>query len=175
MIVECKPHNQVNVMMDGSRKVSLRNRQFVRKINVPLPAVAPGVKPSQFYKVQHDEVADVADIPDVQHNHSLVPGVVQQAECGQLPEIISGTDTTGADGGILVDDQVHGQDKGGVEDREGCVADGPVDQPPVGRSKRVRKPNSKYDPAVFDLDSVEIRGIPLSGKKNGWKGVYWPK
>ena len=24
--VECKPHNQVNVMMDGSRKVSLRNR-----------------------------------------------------------------------------------------------------------------------------------------------------
>ena len=25
---------QVNVMMDGSRKVLLRNRQFVRKINV---------------------------------------------------------------------------------------------------------------------------------------------
>ena len=37
VIVECKPHDQLNVMMDGSRKVSLRNRQFVRKINVPMP------------------------------------------------------------------------------------------------------------------------------------------
>ena len=68
------------------------------------------------------------------------------------------------------DDQVNCQDNG-----DGRVADGAVDQPPVIRSKRTRKPNSKYDPAVFDLDSVEIRGIPLSRKKNGWKGVYWPK
>ena len=50
-----------------------------------------------------------------------------------------------------------------------------VDQQPVVRSKRSRKPNSKYDPEVYDLDSVEMRGIPLSGKKNGWKGVYWPE
>ena len=56
-----------------------------------------------------------------------------------------------------------------------CVADGAVDQPPVVRSKRARKPNSKYDPVLYDLDSVEIRGIPLSGKKNGWKGIYWPQ
>ena len=55
------------------------------------------------------------------------------------------------------------------------MADEVVDQPPVGRSKRARKPNSKYDPAIYDLDSVEIRGIPLEGKKNGWKGVYWPE
>ena len=108
-------------------------------------------------------------VPDVQHNHSQEPGAV-------LPEVMSRTDTsTGSDGGILVDDQVHCQDKGRVEDRDGCVADGAVDHPPLVRSKRARKPNSKYDPAVFDLDSVEIRGIPLSGKKNGWKGVYWPK
>ena len=52
MIVECKPHNQVNVMMDGSRKVSLKNRQFVRKINVPMSV--SGVKPSQFSDAQSD-------------------------------------------------------------------------------------------------------------------------
>ena len=51
VIVECKPHNQVNVMMDGSRNFSLRNRQFVRKINVPMPI--SGVKPSQFSEVHH--------------------------------------------------------------------------------------------------------------------------
>ena len=46
--------------MDGSRKVSLRNRQFVRKIDTPMTVTASGVKPSQFYNAQH------IDIPDVQ-------------------------------------------------------------------------------------------------------------
>ena len=89
-----------------------------------------------------------------------------------------GTDTAGTDGEILIDDhdQVNcQQDKAGVEDHDGYVADGAVEQPPVVRSKRSRKPNSKYDPAVYDLDSVEIRGIPLEGKKNGWRGIYWPE
>ena len=39
VIVECKPHNQINVMMDGSRRVSLRNQQFVRKTNIPIPVM----------------------------------------------------------------------------------------------------------------------------------------
>ena len=172
VIIECKPHDQVNVMMDGSRKVSLRNRQFVRKINVPMPVVASGVKPSQFYNAQHDEVAEV---PDVHHHQGQDPGVARQEERGPVPEIMRGTDTSGTGGGILIDDQVNCQDKVGVEDRDRCVADGAVDQTPVVRSKRSRKPNTKYDPAIYDLDSVEIRGIPLEGKKNGWKGVYWPE
>ena len=90
----------------------------------------------------------------------------------------AGTDRAGTDdndAGILADDQVTGQVRVEIDDDGGHVADEPVDQPPTVRSKRTRKPNSKYDPAVFDLDSVEIRGIPLSGKKNEWKGVYWPK
>ena len=43
------------------------------------------------------------------------------------------------------------------------------------RSGRNRKPNSKYDPEVYDFDSVEIRAIPMSmsGKKNGFRGIYW--
>ena len=53
------------------------------------------------------------------------------------------------------------------------LADTAVEQQPVVRSKRNRKPNSKYDPAVYDLDAVERR-IPMSGKKNGYGGVYWP-
>ena len=60
-IVACKSHNQVNVMMDGSRKVSLRNRQFVRRIETPMPVVSSRVKPSQFYDSQHGEVVDAQD------------------------------------------------------------------------------------------------------------------
>ena len=159
-------------MMDGSRKVSLRNRQFVRKINVPMPVVASAVKPSQFYDAQ---LGDVAEVPDVQHHHGQDPTVGQQEQHGQIPEIMSGPDTTGTNGGVSVDSPIQCQGNGGVEVHDGRVADGVVDQSPVKRSQRVRKPNSKYDPAVFDLDSIETRGIPLSGKKNGWKGVYWPK
>ena len=55
------------------------------------------------------------------------------------------------------------------------MVNNPVDRPPEVRSKRIRKPNSKYDPEVFDLDSLEVRRIPLSGRRNGWKGTYWPK
>ena len=55
----------------------------------------------------------------------------------------------------------------------GGLADTVVEQQPVVWSKRNRKPNSKYDPAVYDLDAVERR-IPMSGKKNGYGGVYWP-
>ena len=55
----------------------------------------------------------------------------------------------------------------------GGLADTVVEQQPVVWSKRNRKPNSKYDPAVYDLDAAERR-IPMSGKKNGYGGVYWP-
>ena len=73
----------------------------------------------------------------------------------------------------MIDDQVNHQDRVEVADRG--VAAVEQQQQPVLRSKRNRKPNSKYDPAVYDLESVQIRGIPLSGKKNGWKGIYWPQ
>ena len=75
----------------------------------------------------------------------------------------------------MFDSPVECRGNDGVEVHDGCVADGAVDQPPVIRGKRARKPNSKYDPAIYDLDSVEVRGIPLEGKKNGWKGIYWPQ
>ena len=62
--------------MDGSRKVSLRNRQFVRKINIPMQPVASGVKPSQFYSAQHG-------VADVQHHQGGDPGEIVQEECAQ--------------------------------------------------------------------------------------------
>ena len=41
--------------------------------------------------------------------------------------------------------------------------------------QRVRIPNSKYNQAVDDLDSVEVKGIQLSGMCNCWRGVSWPQ
>ena len=101
---------------------------------------------------------------------------------GQVPENTDRGDTAGDDAGILVDDHTNCQDRSEVEGGERVVAGGErvvedvaVEQQPVSRSKRSRKPNSKYDPTVYDLDSVEIRGIPMSGRRNGYKGIYWPQ
>ena len=93
---------------------------------------------------------------------------------GKYLRLTTGTHYSGTDGGILIDDQANSQDKVGVEDRYGCLAAGAVDQQPVVRSKRARKSNSKYNPSIYDFDSVEIRGIPLEGKK-GLRGIYWPQ
>ena len=43
-------------MTDGSRKVFLRNRQFVRKIEIPMPDAYSGVKPSHFVGSKHGNV-----------------------------------------------------------------------------------------------------------------------
>ena len=134
-----------------------------------MPVAASGVKPSQFYTSQH---GDVSDVQDHQGEDTRVD---EDRDHGQVPEDTVRGDTAGDDAGILDDDHKNCQDRGEIEGVERVVADVAVEQQPITRSKRNRKPNSKYDPAVFDLDSVEIRGIPLSGKKNGWKGVYWPK
>ena len=58
----------------------------------------------------------------------------------------------------MVDSPVECRGNDGVEVHDGCVADGAVDQPPVIRGKRARKTNSKYDPAIYDLDSVAVGG-----------------
>ena len=150
MKVECKPHNQVNVMMDGSRKVSLRNRQFVRKIETQMPVASSGVKPSQFVGSQHGEVVDV------QGHRGENAGVAEQGEHGQVSEGIDRGDTSNDDGGTFIDDQVDHQDRVQVENVDRGMADTTVDQQPVVRPKRNRKPNSKYDPSVFDLDSIKI-------------------
>ena len=84
-------------------------------------------------------------------------------------------DATANDRSLLVDDQVVDRDRVEIDDGGGHVVNNPVDRPPVVRSQRIRKPNSKYDPEVFYLDSLEIRRIPLTGRRNGWKGIFWPK
>ena len=83
--------------MDGSRKVSLRNRQFVRKINVPMPV--SGVKPSQFYNAHHDEE------DEVQHRRG------EDSEHGGRGQLLDNTDRAVSHEGILVDNQVDQQDR----------------------------------------------------------------
>ena len=141
----------------------------MRKIEAPMSVVSSGVKPSQFYDPQHCDVADEQD------RQGEDVGVVTSGDCGQMTECSEGIDVTGNNGEMMIDDQVNHQDRVEVEVADRGVAAVEQQQQPVLRSKRNRKPNSMYDLEVYDLESVQIRGIPLSGKKNGWKGIYWPQ
>ena len=167
VIVECKPHDQVNVMMDGSRKVSLRNRRFVRKIDIPMQLTAGGIKPSQFYSQ-----------PDLNNrvNHDVVPERVGGEDS---PDVARMDDQVNHDDGALAMNQDNAAPIDRVQDTvpetDGSARDAALDQQPVARPQRLRRPNSKYDPSTYDLDSIGIRTIPLSGKKNGWKGIFWPQ
>ena len=100
--------------------------------------------------------------------------MIKHADQGRVPDGLDRNDADG-DGRVCVDNEVKRHDSVQAENVVRGVADTVVDQQPVVRSRRNRKPSSKYDPPVYDLDSVQLRGIPLSGKKNGWRGVYWPK
>ena len=129
---------------------------------------AGGIKPSQFCSSQ----------PDV--NNQVNYNVETECVGGEKsPDVTVVNDHVGHDEGALVVDQENASPLDGVQDTVqdvgGIAKDAAVDQQPVARPQRVRKPNSKYDPAIYDLDSVEIRTIPLSGKKNGWKGIFWPQ
>ena len=67
-------------------------------------------------------------------------------------------DITDNDGGLLIDDQVSSQRLDGIDDSGDRGADVPVDQPPVVRSQRVRKPNScsicNIDVIILTFSSV---------------------
>ena len=107
-----------------------------------MSVVPSGVKPSQFYDSQHCEVADVQD-------QSEDAGMFEHGDCEPIPECSDRGDTTGNSGAMMIDDQVNHQDTDEVEIVDRSVADIVVDQQPVLRSKRDRRPSSKYDPAVY--------------------------
>ena len=94
-------------------------------------------------------------MPNVKDHHIEDTSVVEHGDNGQEPEGSDVGKTLGHEGEELVEYRVVNVGR--------SVADNAGNQQPIGRSRRVRKPNSMYDPMVDDLDSVEVRGIQLSG------------
>ena len=93
-------------------------------------------------------------MPNVKDHHIEDTSVVEHGDSGQEPEGSDVGKTLGHEGEELVEYRVVNVGR--------SVADNAGNQQPIGRSSRVRKPNSKYDPVGNDLDSVEVRGIQLS-------------
>jgi hypothetical protein len=83
-VVEAKPHRQYKIMVDGSRRLTLRNRRFVKKVlpslrnhvlppDIPFQAMVRADPPSAGRNKDVEPVADTSMTEDVEHSRSAPP------------------------------------------------------------------------------------------------------
>ena len=154
VVLENKPHSKVVIRVDGSRRVTTRNRKFVRKlipdkrtVATPTPAQykpakktpepAPRVMevPNATAPITEDSehLDEVRMMEDEQHHLAQAEGVVDDLAVKEVP--------TNREQPVQVE----------------TVTELPV--PDVGqtRHKRIARPNPKYSPDVYDLSYVGVR------------------
>ena len=174
-IVEVLPHDQVNVLMHGSRRISLRNRRFVRKY------VVPPIMPSQVKTAQYAR-EPVTPPPPAKYGKPEVtvedhPRLLahEEVHSHEVPEDNGHAVEFNEDRGVSPADQMMPRGQHDSADRGSPgVAEGGV-----RKSGRVRKPNSLFSPDVYELDSISAipthaLEMPISGKENGSDGFWWP-
>ena len=161
VVVENLDHDKVLVRMDGSRRLTTRNRRFVKKIisprdlpdqnvmqdtRVPVTLGAGEDVPTAW--VDREDTEGVGDHPG---NHSDV----QQQGMEQFETDISGGGIPGVEQ-THIDDQ---QDMGTAEGRNDSQTVSP------GRPQRTRKPNVKYSQDEYDLSriSAHVKQTEISG------------
>jgi hypothetical protein len=167
IILENKPNSQVLIRVDGSRRVTMRNRRFVRLLDPalrnmqgPRSLMKEPVKKSpqpQSVQVQKPPPAQkkhVREAPPVRHDDVQEGGDLQghHDDADQDQEVHHADDDAvpvqeGGGGGAI-----HVPADKGLVVHEGDAQDGGQDRP-----RRSPKPNPKYSPEVYDLSYVGVR------------------
>ena len=157
VVVENMDHDKVLVRMDGSRRLTTRNRRFVKKI------ISPRDLPDQNV-VQNPSVPDMlgaADkVPTAQVDlEDMDDGVGEQS--GVQQQGMEHYEAVQGGGEIFHEEQSH------LDNHEVPVAEDRVDnqtRSPV-RPQRTRKPNVRYSQEEYDLSNISahIRQAGISG------------
>ena len=152
VVVENMDHDKVRVRLDGSRKLTTRNRKFVKKI------VSPPDLPCQ----------DSPDFPSSPMDDGLglstsVDGTVKVDEGEdelQQDRAVHGDAGTDLGG----DDDVDILTRVADDNRNESIPAAPVmsSSPIINRPRREKKPNIKYSSAEYDLSAVS------AGEKKVW-------
>ena len=178
IILENQPHSKVVIRVDGSRRITTRNRRFVRQLN---PALRMGASPKSVMRkekkskpvsrkerknqvpVQKDPIHEVPTVDvhqdqprdEVGADLSADDGCSDRGNPGRRPE----ADYNRVPAEAHVDEELEG-----TQD----VIEAPLemdqqipDPVPVveggSRPKRSPKPNQKYSPEIYDLSYVGKR------------------
>ena len=175
VIVEIRPHNQLVIKVDGSRRLTLRNRRFVKELKTVdnikrtrdekflSPSSCPISSPTASQTARQDPVPPIempASTPVTMPRDSRqdidLPVIVETDR--NVEELVE----SGLDGGI---EQVDYDKVGEVRENFPVGASDPdtqhepvidIDTSP-DRPKRTRKPNVKYPSTEYDLSLVRQR------------------
>ena len=170
VVVENMDHDKVLVRMDGSRRLTTRNRRFVKKIlsspDMPdqeLPDVAPNTShrttSDPVMRADEDDISTAMANEDTSDNTSGLGGMQQDTAQWKAD---TGGEMSGY-GAHGIDNVLH-DDEGLNVQLPSPVSSG-SDIPSVDRPKRVRRPNVKYGSEEYDLSAVSAnkKNLILSG------------
>jgi hypothetical protein len=164
VILENKPHKQVLIRMDGSRRMTLRNRRFIKQI---IPPVVTRTS-------QQQQMPSTQDMPDTPAQPAPPLRQPQDQQHGEDSGQLTGDNTEQLPGGITEirfspDDSPPAQpDQLDTPTPTPSPTPTPPPTPPrpqspapspettSGRPRRERKPNSLYNPEIYDLSKAGI-------------------
>ena len=159
VVVENMDHDKVLVRMDGSRRLTTRNRRFLKKIISPQDLPDQNVLQVPSVPVMLD---DADEVPTAQvHLEDEGDGVGEQSEVQQ--QGMRHYEAVQGGGEILHEEQSHlagNHDMPVAENRvENNLTRSPV------RPQRTRKPNVRYNQEEYDLSNISahIKQAGLSG------------
>ena len=171
VVLENKPHSQVVIRVDGSRRVTTRNRKFVRKLNaVPItptpvahkPSHSPAQRTPDNHPATNSDPTPLAE-SETDPDQAVSPDTPHRLPEDQAPQISRPENYDQPDVIRQLPEQHHHDRNEGVlgthDAEEHVQVRAPPEQfvPEVGdppRPKRNVKPNSKYSPDVYDLSYV---------------------
>ena len=144
VVVENMDHDKVRVRLDGSRKLTTRNRQFVKKI------VSPPDLPCQG-----SPDFPISSMDDGLGLSTPVNGTVKVDEGeDELQQDQAAHDGAGMD--LCGDENVDMMTEVADDDQNKNIPAAPVmsNSPIINRPRREKKPNIKYSSAEYDLSAL---------------------
>ena len=163
--MENMDYDKVLVRMDGSRRLTTRNRRFVKQILSPVDLPNLDVSTGPVQRNDPSPVVDSVDkVPAPQ------PITETSDDVGQLNDIDqyrsgAGEVGDGTIGGVDNDDGFLNNDTETNVQSESPIQTGSMLQPAVGRPQRDRKQNVRYSAEEYDLAKLSAfgKGLLLSG------------
>ena len=159
VILENKPHKQVLIRMDGSRRMTLRNRKFIKQI-IPPVATRPPQHQQQMPQIQSMPDTPVqADPPlrqlqDQQHGYD--PGQLSGDNTEQLSRGVTENTFSPDDFPPAQPEQLDTSLTSPPPTPTLTQSPAPSTETTSERPKRERKPNSLYNPAIYDLSKAGV-------------------
>ena len=179
-VVECKDHDQYTVKVDGTGRVTLRNRKFLRKLKLmpkpssSSPASNPVVTTLPTREPERETNRDVVQGTDLPTDYT--PSAIPATQEPDLPtyQSLVPTHTYPSPAPVHSAPQpaspVHSVTRPTTTSvspttPSPAVTARPPSPAPVNRPQRTRRPNTLFNPGTWDLSGLEEDSPTLTRKQ----------